>query len=328
MIRQNLMGLLLISLQLFCLMLTAGCSTRPVIPETQLQQRSDYREEFIVNAEGMRLFTRTWEPATAAKANVIILHGTSLHGGLYANTAKHLVANGYRVYAIDMQGWGYSEGLKGCGYVESFDAYSYDVKLVLQMLRKRYPQVNNYLLGESLGGAVAMHTAVKYEFLVNGVITSGVGYKPSLKLMGIRAPEVVNDFTLTSAKWFWMGLSSFPAIESDLGLRMAVEDDALQDRLLDDPVVCHDWLPGAYISTTLEAGDYLEPRLRYITVPMLLLHGKDDVLVPVSSSQEIYDQIDSRQKRMLVYDSPHTVLLENKWPAAAEDIVTFLDYLN
>lgn len=316
-------GLLLISL-----LVMAGCSTQPVVSEDSLQRWANYHEDIMVNDRGLKLFTRTWEPKQPAKANVIILHGTALHGGLYAQPAQHLADNGYRVFAFDMQSWGYSEGQKGRGYVETFDDYSDDVKLVLQTFRKRYPGVKNYLMGESLGGAVAMYTAVKHEFLINGIITSGVGYKPSLKVLGIRAPEFVNEMTLTSVKWFWAGFSTLPAVESDLGLRMAIEDEALEDRLMDDPEVCHDWLPGAYLSTTLAAIDYIEPRLRHITVPVLLLHGKDDVLVPVSSSQEVYDEIDSRLKRIHVYDGPHAVLLERHWKVAAQDVVTFLDQVN
>lgn len=311
-----------------CMLCLAACSSRPVAPPEPLQQRADYFEEIITNQNGLKLFARNWEPQGAVKANVIILHGTSLHGGLYENPARFLTDHGYRVYAFDMQGWGYSEGLKGCGYVEDFDAYGQDLKFVLQMLRKRHPDTKNYVMGESLGGTVAMYGSVRFEFLLDGVITSGVGYKPSLKVLGIRAPEFVNDITLSSAKWFWSGFDSLPAIESDTGLRMAVEDEHLQDRLMDDPEVCHDWLPGAYLSTTLKAIDFIEPRLRHITVPVLLLHGKDDVLVPLSSSQEVYDEIDSVRKRMVVYDSPHAVLLESKWKLALQDVVTFLDQVN
>ena len=312
----------------FCVLCVAACSLRPVAPPAQLEKRADYFEEVITNYDGLQLFARTWEPQGKAKANVVILHGTSLHGGLYADPARFLIEHGYRVYAFDMQGWGYSQGLKGCGYVENFDAYGQDLKFVLKLLRKRYPETKNYVMGESLGGTVAMYGSVRFEFLLDGIITSGVGYKPSLKVLGIRAPEFINDITMTSAKWFWSGFESFPAIESDIGLRMAVEDEQLEDRLMEDPEVCHDWLPGAYLSTTLKAIDFIEPRLRHITVPVLLLHGKDDILVPLASSREVYDEIDSPRKRMLVYDSPHAVLLESKWQTALQDVVVFLDQVN
>ncbi|MEE2733118.1 MAG: alpha/beta fold hydrolase [Pseudomonadota bacterium] len=311
-----------------CLLSVVACSSRPSAPPQQLEQRADYFEEVITNQAGLQLFARTWKPQGSAKANVVILHGTSLHGGVYADPARYLSAHGYRVFAFDMQSWGYSQGRKGCGYVADFDDYGQDLKQVLQLLRQRYPDVKNYVMGESLGGTVAMYGSVRFEFLLDGVITSGVGYKPSLKVMGIRAPEFVNDITMSSVKWFWSGFGSVPAVESDIGLRMAVEDQQLQDRLLSDPEVCHDWLPGAYLSTTLKAIDFIEPRLRHVTVPVLLLHGKDDILVPLSSSQEVYDEIDSVRKRMVVYDSPHAVLLEAKWQTALQDVVAFLDQVN
>lgn len=315
----------LASVVLLSLAFVLGCSSNPPLRYDNLENRADYKEEVLTNQDGLKLFARIWEPSDAAKANVIILHGTALHGGLYENSAQYLVQHGYRVYAYDMQSWGRSEGVKGDGYVESFDAYALDLKLVLQQLRKRYPGTKNYVVGESLGGTVAMYTALKYEFLMNGVITSGVGFKPSMKLIGIRAPEIVNDMSLTMAKWWTSAFYSWPALESDAGLRFAIEDDALQDALLDDPYVSHDWLPGAYVTTTLSASNYIEKNMRHITVPVLLLHGTDDVLVPVASSQELYDGVSSQRKRIHVYDSPHAVLLEHKWQQATGDIIAFLD---
>ncbi|HCB39286.1 MAG TPA: hypothetical protein DEP79_06320 [Gammaproteobacteria bacterium] len=313
---------------LLSLLAVAGCSSHPPAFSGSLERRADYAEENFTNARGLDLFARTWEPAQTAKANVILLHGTALHSGLYVDTATYLSQQGYRVYAYDMQSWGRSQGLKGHGYVDSFDAYSNDLKFVLQMLRKRYPGVKNVVMGESLGGAVALYTAVKHEFLLNGVITSAVGYKPSMKLLGIRAPDFINEITLTTTQWVTSGFSSFPAVESDTGIRLVIDNDSLQSRLLDDPLVAHGWLPGAYVSTILAAGDYMEPRLRYITVPILLLHGNSDALVPVTSSQEIFDEVSSVHKRLLVYNSAHAVLLENQWRQAATDIVTFLDQMN
>lgn len=323
MIRTSIKSLLLISL-----LFVFSCSTHPPLDNSQLVKRADYAEEMLTGPSGLTLFARFWEPSEPAKANVILLHGTALHGGIYAKSAQHLAAHGYRVYAYDMQSWGRSQGEKGHGYVGSFDVYSDDLKFVLQMLRKRYPDVKNYVMGESLGGTVAVYGALRHEFLLNGVITSGVGYKPSMKIMGIRAPDVVNRITMTSAKWITAGFSSLPAVESDMGIRIAVEDDDLEDALMVDPYVSHDWLPGAYVSTTLQASDYIEKNMRYITVPILVLHGKDDVLVPVASSEELLNGVSSMRKQMRVYDSPHSVLLERAWQQAADDVVAFLDQQN
>ncbi len=315
----------ILSFFLLSLVLLSGCSSNPPLIYDNLANRDGYKEEVLTNIDGLKLFTRVWPVTEPAKGNVIILHASAMHGGIYSDLAEYLVENGYRVYAPDMQSWGRSQGVKGHGYVESFDAYAVDVKQLLQLIRKRHPGEKNYLMWESLGGTVAMYTALKYEFLLNGVITSGVGYNPSMKVLGLRAPEFINDMGRAAAEWMYSGLSSVPAVESDMGLLLALEDDDLEDRLMNDPYVAHDWLPGAYVSTVLAASDYIDKNKRHLTIPVFLIHGKDDILVPWYSSRDLFENVSSTSKDMKVYDSPHAVLLERKWREAAKDIVAFLD---
>lgn len=302
-----------------------ACSSRPPLDQHGLQQRPEYKEALFKNRDGLRLFTRTWEPASEAKANVVFLHGTALHGGVYQKPLQQLTANGYRVVALDLQSWGRSEGSKGTGHVESFDDYTLDVKELVQQLRRQYPDTKNFVMGESFGAMVALHAAVKIDFLLDGVILCGVLYKPNLKVLGMRAPDFLNDLGLSSAKWVSGVFESFPTMDADVGLRVALADDQLQDSLLDDPYVAHEWLPASFVNTTLEATDFVEPRLRYITVPMLILHGQNDGIVPPSSSQEIYSEAASARKQMILYNSPNAVLLEEQSGYAVEDIIKFLD---
>ncbi|MFZ5602617.1 MAG: hypothetical protein ACOY7J_09205, partial [Pseudomonadota bacterium] len=58
---------------------------------------------------------------------------------------------------------------------------------------------------------------------------------------------------------------------------------------------------------------------------ILLLHGERDMLVPLSSSREIYNGVSSTSKTLRVYDSPHTVLLESARDQAVGDVIEFLD---
>ncbi len=309
----------------FLLLSLAACSTLPQRDKTPLVKTDNYSEEFIPNVQHMQLFVRIWEPQEAAHGNIIILHGTTLHGGLYKTVAERLSATGYRVLALDMQGWGRSEGKGDSGYVDSFDDYANDLYLMVRILKERYPAAPNYVMGESLGGAVAMYSALRRQDLFDGVITSAVGFKPNLKLLGMRAPGFLNDMAMTTAKWGTSLFPSFPAIDSDLGLRYTVEDAVVQEQMLNDPYVSHGYLPGAYISTLVEASDFIEANMQYFDKPLLLLHGSEDVLVPVSSSQELMDAVASKHKEMHVYRSPHAVLLERASVEAVSDVINFLE---
>lgn len=310
----------------FCSVIAAGCANMPQRAQAPLIQQSHYSEEIFLSQQGLHLFGRTWQPQTPTpKANVVILHGTALHSGIYEPVAERLTAAGYRVYAFDMQGWGRSEGKGADGYVDSFDDYSKDLYTVLNRLKMRYPDTPNYVMGESLGGAVALYSMLKKNIAFDGIITSAVGYKPNPSLLGIRAPGFISGMNLTAAKWWGYGFPNWPVAESDMGIRMVIDDDALQEKLLHDPEVSHGWLPGAYVSSLAEATEVIEYRLRELHKPILLLHGTHDMLVPPASSQEIFDVASSTFKRIKLYDSPHAVLLENAQAAALGDVIEFLD---
>lgn len=303
----------------------SSCASTPEKLPPQLLQQDNYSEEIIVNHQGLRLFARMWQPQGPAKANIVILHGTALHSGVYAPVAAKLNAAGFRVFAMDMQGWGRSEGKGAHGYVESFDDYSKDTSYALNSLRMRYPGTPNYLMGESLGGAVALYSVLKDELWFDGVITSAAGYKPRPALLGIRTPGFLNSVAMTTAKWWGHGVPKAPVLEADIGIRMVVEQDDLQQHLLNDPYVTHSWLPAAYVSTLVDASDYIDKHLQNFKMPILLMHGEHDMLVPPESSQELYDRVASSTKELRFYDSPHAVLLEKANDQAVKDIIDFVN---
>ena len=307
------------------LLMLAACATLPQRDKVPLVKTDHYSEEFVPNIQGLHLFVRTWEPSADAKGNIVILHGTTLHGGIYAPVAERLSAAGYRVVALDMQSWGRSEGKGGSGYVDSFDDYANDLYLMIRTLRERHPGVPNYVMGESLGGAVAMYSALRRQELFDGVITSAVGYKPSPELLGIRAPGFINSMGLTMAKWGGDLFPSMPVLDSDIGIKMVIEDSVIEAQVLADPYVSHGFLPGAYVSTLVEASDYIDANKQYFEKPLLLLHGSEDMLVPLSSSEELLEAVASKQKQLHVYRSPHSVLLERAAIDAVSDVIDFLD---
>lgn len=303
-----------------------ACASLPPRETLTPVVEKNYAEELITNRQGLQLFVRIREPENVAKGNIIILHGTSLHGGLYMPVMERLAAVGYRVMALDMQNWGRSQGVGGFGLVNDFEDYAADLELMALMLRQRYPAAPTYLLGESLGGTVAVFTVLQYPDLFDGVITSGVAYKPNVKMLGIRAPDFINAITLASAKLGGQLLPSMPVLHSGMGIRMTVEDEIVESTMLEDPYVCHGFLPAAYNGTLLEAGDFIEDNISQFDKPLLLLHGTEDVLVPVSSSEELFDSAAaSTLKRIQTYNSPHLVLIERASEDAVGDVIEFLE---
>lgn len=312
----------------------AACATTPIPPAQYLAQQDSYHEEINVNRQGLKLFSRFWHPIdlsqdvanpTQPKGIVMIIHGTSLHSGLYGKLGKTLADEGFLVQGIDLQGWGQSQSKGAKGFVTSFDDYVLDVSTYINRFKLDYPAAPIYLVGESLGGTVAVYGSLKHQLAINGIITSGVGYKPNPALLGIRAPGFINNMNQTMGEMWGGVFPNWPAVPSDIGIRTVIEDDTLQDKLLNDPHVTHGWLPAAYITALISASDYISENLEALDTPILLLHGEHDSLIPLESSKEIYQHASSSDKTLKVYNSEHAVLLEPEHVQAVKDIKHWLN---
>ncbi|RYG33063.1 MAG: alpha/beta hydrolase, partial [Burkholderiales bacterium] len=87
------------------------------------------KEEFLDGKGGVKIFIRSWRPASAPRGVIVISHGFNSHSGQYAWAAQQFVARGFAVYAADLRGRGKSEGERF--FVANIDEYLGDVDLAV-----------------------------------------------------------------------------------------------------------------------------------------------------------------------------------------------------
>ncbi|MBD3245857.1 MAG: alpha/beta fold hydrolase [Candidatus Omnitrophica bacterium] len=136
------------------------------LPNTPADMGLAYENVWVVSGQGYRI--HGWfVPGEEARCTVLLFHGNGGNIGHRIEKIAFLHSAGANVYLIDYRGYGKSEGSpseEGL-YRDAFAAYRY--------LRetKHIPPERIILYGESLGGAVAVHTAVHRP--VGGVILEG-----------------------------------------------------------------------------------------------------------------------------------------------------------
>lgn len=315
---------------LFLALLVTACAGKPPAvaeaPPEILSYNGDTREDTFVNPDGLTIFGRYWLPVGGTRAVVLLIHGTTMHSGLYDDLGRYLAAHGYAVYGIDLQGWGRSDGIGPRGDVYNHDKYVTDVALVLERLRAEFPDRPVFAFGESLGGTVALLGQVQRRTFFDGLILSAPGYKPNIKLLFFRAPEMINNWGLSTVAWWGTKFERWPLIHSDVGLYMVVKDKELRRQMLDDPYVSHNWLPARYVTALVEANKFLVPRIETVNVPILAIHGDRDTLIPVSSSRELTTRTLSRDTRLVIYEGMgHAAMLQPHRYQAMMDIRRWLD---
>src|SRR5262245_10715307 len=105
------------------------------------------------NADGLKIFYRSWQPAGKARAVVAICHGFNAHSGQYAWVAEQLTARGFAVYALDLRGLGKSDGDRF--FIQNVSEYVSDLAMLISLAKSREPGLPVFLLGHSAGGVVS-----------------------------------------------------------------------------------------------------------------------------------------------------------------------------
>ena len=65
---------------------------------------------------------------------------------------------------------------------------------------------------------------------------------------------------------------------------------------MNDPLIYTGKPKAGFVSALLKAIDNYLPRLNVISLPLLVIHGTDDTLVPIAASAVVFDNVSSRDK--------------------------------
>jgi len=253
------------------------------------------------------MFHRSWEPPAGAKvhATLMIVHGTVDHSGAYAELGHKLAQQGIAVFAMDMRGWGLSDGESM--YIDSMDTLVADAhSLYLQVHSlPRYKNIKSrFLMGKSLGGSVTAYCVAKHPTLWTGIIGLSGAYEVDAKL----TPSPIVMALLKGLALLAPKLPLKPLFDEHL---IVADEDALQI-WRDDPLCSKDKLRLGYIVIFF---DYLKNLtqgiVQQIDLPMLMMCGDADRVVTLSGHELMLKKSRHSDKQLKVYaNGLHNLLQE------------------
>lgn len=218
------------------------------------------------------LFSRSWPPHGQPRARVVVVHGYGEHCGRYEGLAAALTTTGIHVHAYDQRGHGNSPGERGI--VGSIEDLAEDLGRFLDFCARQQPVVPIFLLGQSLGGLVLIHTLARRTDSFAGAIFCSpfLAVPPHIPrwkrhlapLLGRFFPNLPVDRVNPSY------ISRIPEVVT------AFETDPL---VYHGPVRAR---TGAAIARGLDALPALLPNLE---LPLLVLHGTRDAIAPFAGSE-------------------------------------------
>lgn len=234
-------------------------------------------DDRYVTRDGLRLGLMHWD-AEKPTAVIVALHGMSDYSNAFSMPAPWWAKRGITTYAYDQRSFGRSPepGLWAGG-----DIMRRDLADFVEVVRARHPGIPVYVLGESMGGALAMTAFAEVQPKADGLIlvAPAVWSRSEMPLF-YRVLLWTVAHTIRSWSLSGSGLKIMPSDNIEM-LRANGRDPLFQKKARSDAVYgLVNLMDEAYRSA---------PRLG--KPPMLFLYGGNDQIIPKKPTETVVAEL-------------------------------------
>jgi alpha-beta hydrolase superfamily lysophospholipase len=224
------------------------------------------------------------------------IHGITEHSGRHQATFDALAAIGVEVIRFDLRGAGRSGGKRQ--WVEHFEDYVADTVAVFNWICGNLDPLPLYLMGHSLGGAIAVHFAAIYHRDFRGLCLSGPAY-----LVG----DSVSPITIALGKVFAKVAPTF-ALKKPPSRPAISRDPKVVEEYENDPLSFHHNTLQQGVEV-LRALKEVPDRCAQVPLPVMIAHGSNDRIIRLEGSFELMRRFPGGDKTLNVlpggYHEPH-----------------------
>ncbi|KAG6813755.1 hypothetical protein H0H92_007707 [Tricholoma furcatifolium] len=288
-----------------------------------------FTESWLPGPKDTQFYTRTYAPNNRPKAAVVFIHGFAEHIGRYTHFHPLLSQHDIAVFAVDQRGFGKTaqdtdgNKSKDSAYGKtSWDDQMIDIAWAVEHAKTAFSGIPTFLMGHSMGGAEVLGFASSQPSASSlaGIISTSpliLQTKPASKLLRAIGGAASNLFPYQ--------LVPAPVVPGDLS-----HDPAVNDAYLEDPLVrpegslrgIKDMLSNG--ERLLKTGYKNWPK----SLPLLLVHGSEDMVTSAKASQTFYDQLTATDKKLKLFEGGyHEVHNEPNGvkEELASDIIAFIE---
>lgn len=282
----------------------AGPSGAPPA-ETIGAESPSISQGMLIADDGAKLPLRAWLPEGKPRAVIVALHGFNDYSNAFDEPAKEWAKRGVATYAYDQRGFGKAPDRGRWAGAWRLDA---DLAKATHVIHARYPGVPLYALGESMGGAV----------VITAVAGAAGAPRPQVDGIALVAPAVWGRVTMSVFErvGLWTGNMLFPGLElTGSGLKITPSDNRPMLRALArDPLV----IKATRVDTVKGLVDLMDMALaaapRIAKVPMLLLYGQHDDIVPHTPTRLFITELSATERaesQIALYEHGYHMLLRD-----------------
>ncbi len=293
-----------------CVAWLGGCATPLVQPRGERLATPRLEADRVIAADGAALPLSVWQPQGPPRAIVLALHGFNDYRGAFAEVGPFLAARGIASYAYDQRGFGATAGR---GIWPGVETLVDDARTVAALLRQRHPGLPLYLLGESMGGAVAMSLLAETPEAANGAV---------LVAPAVWGRKAMNPLERAG---LWLVAHSLPGMQlSGRGLGITASDNEAMLRALGkDPLVLKSARADAVwgLTNLMDRALAAAPRL---TGPALVLYGEHDEIIPRRATCRMLAALAFPVRVCVYLDGYHMLTRDLEAGVVLEDLAAWL----
>lgn len=272
-------------------------------------------DRIVSPGEGSRqpdvVLFRRWD-AAAPRAALIFIHGLGGHSDRYQECGRAWAGRGVSTYAIELAGFGRTEGPRG--HVDTFDRYHHDLEILLARVMADHSRRPVFLLGESMGGIIAVDFVTRRPALLSGLILVAPSFQDRLNVPLGRKAEALMHVVARHRKWY-----DVPWNPNDF-----TRDPDLIAFLDSDPMEVRKVTAQFYFAYTPVAGR-ARKAAPFLNLPVLMLLPGEDRMIDSDYSKGFFERIRSGDKKLVEYPGHfHALLLDTGREAVTADVAAWI----
>ena len=290
--------------------LIAGAVLRPRDIPRPRRRPPVLAADHLLTGDGARLPLSSWLPDEPPVAVVLGLHGYGDYRAAFGLAARWLAARRIAVYAYDQRGFGETDRR---GYWPGADTLMDDCADAVRVLRDAHPGLPLALLGESMGGSVALAGVGSGRVVgVDRLIVAAPGVRGGVPL------RQLHDLALR------LGALALPwlVVELRRGGRPWLDPDESR-RLADDPLILRHLSVGTY-DGLIELANRATADADRDLPPTLLLYGELDGTIPRVAIDDLALGLGDRCTLRLYPERHHLLLHESDAEEVFADCLRWL----
>jgi acylglycerol lipase len=298
-------------------LLTACSPNLATSPGNPSSSSSPYiTEHTFVSFDNTALPLRVWLPTDEIKGVIISLHGFNDYSNFIKDSASFFNQRNLAMYAYDQRGFGKSITR---GRWSGWQAMTDDLAAFVAVIKQLHPNKPVYILGDSMGGAVA-------------IVTMTQDNPPDVEGVILVAPAVWarSEMPFYQRVALWIAAHTIPWEKvTGKSLKITASDNIEMLRKLGkDPLVIKETrIEVLYgLSNLMDNAFGSAERFRATS---LILYGEKDEIIPREPVFDFYERLPLRsqdQQRMILYENGFHMLLRDL--QSAKVLIDIVDWIN